>query len=171
MPLLYLKLFGAASIVAVVVGVYWYIDNRGYVRGEIAGKAEVQVRFDKLQTEYNNYKESINDQVQKAIIEKTKLEAIQNAKHAQAKIDYMESQRKLRAALEQLRNSTNMQGGVTLPLANMRPSSMPSQAANTSEFAVATRTFPGSCSFEFYAAAMRDNLQCKTLIDFVSKHE
>jgi len=131
-----------------------------YSNGRASGKAEVQAKFDA-------YKENINDQLSKAVTAKAKLEAEQNAKFLAAKLDYSDARRNLDSILARLRDGTFVLGGETLPVAGNSPGGVSGKTTDTSKLVVTPRTFSGTCGFDFYAAALRDNLRCQALIDFV----
>jgi hypothetical protein len=154
-PVLYLKLVGAASIVAVLAFGYWWIDDTGYDRGA----ADVQVEFDK-------YKGEQDAKLLAAKIEKARIEAEQTAKHDKATLAYLDAKSGLDFVLARLRDSSFVLRKDSLQVAG-NSSALPSEAADTSKLVIPLGAYQGACSFDFYAAAMKDNLQCQALIDFV----
>lgn len=119
--------------------------------------------------EYSSYKENINDQLQKAINEKKRIEAEQSAKLAKAKLDYSNARRDLDSILDRLRNGEIVPRDESLPLAGSSADSMPGQTTDTRITQVRLKTYKGTCDIDFYSDAMRDNLQCSQLIEFVKQ--
>ena len=127
-----------------------------------------QWQLHSVETDYREYKESVNDQVAKAKNEKIRIEAEQRAKLDKAELDYADARKHLSAALKRLRDAQTMSGGGTLPVAGTSASAVPGTSANTSGFTnPATITAGTGSADEFYGLAMQDILQCSQLINFV----
>ena len=122
-----------------------------------------------VQSEYKTYKDSINDQVQKAEIKKTRIEAEQAAKEKSASEAYQRDIDRLNDALDRMRKPKVVSGNETLRVAGTDSSIMPRKAEDTArtlkDFATTARI---GCP-AFYSEAMMDALQCHHLIEFVSK--
>jgi hypothetical protein len=118
-------------------------------------------------TEYETYKDSINDQVQKAKIEKARIEAEQKAKYDRGVADYASDIDRLNRILNGLRKSGAVPREAGVRVAGSSPDSLPREAEDTArtlkDFATTART---ECP-TFYSEAMRDALQCSRLIEFV----
>ena len=122
-----------------------------------------------VQSEYKDYKDSINDQLQKAKIEKARIEAEQKAKYDRGSADYAADVDRLNRILDGLRKPKVVSGNETLRVAGSSAGSLPREAEDTArtlkDFATTARV---GCP-TFYSEAMRDILQCSRLIEFVSK--
>jgi protein-arginine kinase activator protein McsA len=120
-----------------------------------------------VQSEYKTYKDSINDQVQKAKIDKTRIEAEQAAKEKHAGEAYQRDLDRLNDALNRVQKSGAVPGNETLRVAGSSSGSLPRKAEDTArtlkDFATTART---GCT-TFYSEAMMDALQCSRLIQFV----
>ena len=131
----------------------------------VTGMAKWQLHS--VETEYKTYKDSINDQVQKAKIEKARIEAEQQAKYDQESADYAADIDRLSHILDGLRKPKVVSGNETLRVAGSSAGSLPREAEDTArtlkDFATTARV---GCP-AFYSEAMRDALQCSRLIQFV----
>jgi hypothetical protein len=120
-----------------------------------------------VETEYETYKDSINDQVQKAEIEKARIEAEQKSKYDRESADYAADIDRLNRILNGLQKSGAMPRETGVRVAGSSPNSLPRKAEDTDrtlkDFATTART---ECP-TFYSEAMRDALQCSHLIEFV----
>ena len=120
-----------------------------------------------VETEYKEYKDSINDQLSKAKIEKARIEADQAAKEKSASEAYQRDLDRLNDALDRVRKPKVVSGNETLRVAGSSAGSLPREAEDTArtlkDFATAART---GCP-AFYSEAMKDALQCHHLIEFV----
>ena len=120
-----------------------------------------------VETEYKTYKDSINDQLSKAKIEKARIEAEQKAKYDRGAADYAADISRLNRILNGLRKPKVVSGNEALRVAGDSPDSMPRKAEDTArtlkDFAATARV---GCP-AFYSEAMRDALQCSRLIEFV----
>ena len=156
MSLLWLRVAGVAGLLAALYGGYQYIHHGGVVQG----RAEVQAKFD-------SYKGNINDQVEKAKADAAKIKLEQDAKYSKAQSDYAADRAKLVTILNGLRKSQAVPRDGSLPVAGGSSGSMPAETADTGGTNVPLATFQGTCDADFYAAAMKDVLQCERLIEFV----
>jgi hypothetical protein len=120
-----------------------------------------------VETEYKTYKDSIDDQVQKAEIEKARIEAEQKAKYDRESADYAADIGRLSRILNGLQKSGTVPRETGVRVAGSSPDSMPGKAEDTDrtlkDFATTART---DCP-AFYSEAMMDTLQCSRLIQFV----
>jgi len=126
-----------------------------------------QWQLHSVKTDYREYKESINDQVQQAKNEKIRIEAEQRAKLDKAKLDYSDSRQRLGDALKRLRDAEVVSGHSTMPMAGNSASAVPGTSENTAGTIVKLATFRGTCDIDFYEKAMIQTLQCSRLIEFV----
>ena len=119
-----------------------------------------------VQSEYKIYKDSINDQVQKAAIEKTRIEAEQAAKEKHAGEAYQRDIDRLNDALDRVQKSGAVSREAGVRVAGSSAGGLPGKAEDTArtlkDFATTARTE----SFT-YENAMMDTLQCSRLIEFV----
>jgi hypothetical protein len=122
-----------------------------------------------VEVEYKTYKDSINDQVQKAKIEKARIEAEQKAKYDRESSDYAADIDRLSHILDGLRKPKVVSGNEALRVAGSSASSLPREAEDTSVTVTALATREGACESSFYADSLETTLQCKALIEFVSK--
>jgi hypothetical protein len=119
------------------------------------------------ETEYKTYKDSINDQVQKAEIEKARIEAEQKAKYDRGVANYAADIDRLNRILNGLQKSGAVPREAGVRVAGSSPDSLPRKAEDTDrtlkDFATTARV---GCP-AFYSEAMRDALQCSRLIEFM----
>ncbi|MFA6904477.1 MAG: hypothetical protein WC236_15485, partial [Gallionellaceae bacterium] len=116
---------------------------------------------------YSDYKESIDDQVQRALNEKSRTEAAQDAKYDKEKLDHAADRQRLNIALKRLRDTEGVSGYCTMPLAGNRTSGLSRKTEDTSGTVVKLATFGGTCDIDFYEKAMMQTLQCSRLIEFL----
>ena len=121
-----------------------------------------------LTKEYNKYKDNINAQVQRNIAEKAKIDAVNKSEYSKVQRDLVVNRGRLSDALERLREFEAMPRDSGLPVAGCGGGSMSGGKEDTSRAIAHLITYTGACSFDFYSAAMNDNLQCQTLIDYLS---
>ena len=121
----------------------------------------------KIQTEFNTYKELINDQIAKNKAEAAAEKKRQDEKYQSAQTAYEGSSRQLADALKRLRAAQAVSGSGTLPVAGGSSGTVPTSPADTAEVAIPLKTYEGTASYGFYADALMDNLQCEKLIEFV----
>lgn len=140
----------------------------GLTLGLLATAGYYRYELVKVRGEYAAYKANITEQVLNAKIAKELKEKEQERKYEKAKRDYAGAVNQLDDALARLRVLEDLSGNAGLQVAGRGGSSVPSISANTGGVSVRLTTFQGTCSAEFYAAAMRDNLQCERLIEFLS---
>jgi len=114
--------------------------------------------------EFNEYKESIHDQIQKNVAEKARIEKEQNDKYQLAEAGYSGA---LSVLNQRLRDLQNMPRDNTLQVAGCSSGTVPGEATYTIGTQIRLATFKGTCDRDFYEAAMRDTLQCQRLIEFV----
>jgi hypothetical protein len=119
------------------------------------------------ETEHKEYKDSINDQLSKAKIEKSRIEAEQQAKLDKASNDYAADRNRLADIIRRMRESGAMPREASVRVAGSGASSLPGEAEDTArtlkDSAATART---GCA-AFYSEAMMDTLQCSRLIQFV----
>ena len=131
----------------------------------VAGMTKWQLSS--VQSEYKDYKDSINDQLQKAKIEKARIEAEQKAKYDRGAADYAADIDRLSRILNGLQKPGAVPREAGVRVAGSSPDSMSRKAEDTArtlkDFATAART---GCP-AFYSEAMKDALQCHHLIEFV----
>ena len=125
-----------------------------------------QWQLHSVETDYSEYKESVNDQVAKAKNEKIRIEAEQRAKLDKAELDYADARKHLSAALKRLRDAQTMSGSGTMPVAGNSASTMPGTSENTTGAINPIAITAGTGSFT-YENAMMDTLQCSRLIAFI----
>jgi hypothetical protein len=131
----------------------------------VAGMTKWQLHS--VEKEYKTYKDSINDQLQKAKIEKARIEAEQQAKHDREVADLAADRDRLKRILDGLRKSSSVPRQAGLSVAGSSSSSMSEASTNSERF---TATFAPATRTGFtYEDAMMDTLQCSRLIEFVSK--
>lgn len=129
------------------------------------GLTKLQLYY--LTSEYKEYKESINAQLQTAINEKVRIESEQTAKLDKARRDYSSARRDLDSILGRLRNGEIMSRDEALQVAGNSPYSLSSTAGGAGGTQVKLKTYNGTCDIEFYSDAMKDNLQCQSIIEFI----
>lgn len=117
--------------------------------------------------EYSSYKENINDQLQKAINEKKRIEAEQNEIFIKAQRDYSTARRDLDFILDRLRNGEIVPRDESLSVAGCSSDSMPKGEGDTTGANTRLKAYTGTCDINFYADALIDNLQCQALIDYL----
>ena len=122
----------------------------------------------KIQTEFNEYRSLINDQIAKNKAEAAAEKKRQDEKYQSAQTAYDESSRKLRDALIRLRDLAAVSGSGTLPVAGGSGSAVPHSPADTSVSYTTIATREGACESTFYADALITTQRCKALIDFVN---
>lgn len=128
-----------------------------------------QWQLHSVKTDFQNYKDSINDQVQNAKNEKIRIESEQREKLDKAKLDYSDSSSKLAAALKRLRDTEIMSGHCSMSMAENSASSVPRRPEDTTGIINTAEITAGARSFnEFYELSMRDTLQCSKLIEFIN---
>lgn len=128
-----------------------------------------QWQLHSVKTDYQEYKDSINDQVQKAKNEKIRIESEQREKLDKAKLDYSDSSSKLAAALKRLRDAEIMPGNCSMPMAGNSASSVSRRPEDTTGIINTAEITARIGSFnEFYEMSMRDTLQCSKLIEFIN---
>jgi hypothetical protein len=121
-----------------------------------------------IKKEFAEYKENINDQVQKAKIEKARIDAEQRAKHDKEVADLDADRDRLNRILNGLRKPKIVQGNSGVPVAASCSGGVSGQAGSAETTQVRLTTYKGTCDIEFYSDAMMDNLQCARLIEFVN---
>jgi hypothetical protein len=121
-----------------------------------------------VETEYKTYKDSINDQVQKAEIEKARIEAEQKAKYDRESADYAADIDRLSRILNGLQKSRAVPREAGVRVAGSSADSLPRKAEDTNITVTALATREGTCESSFYADSLETTLQCKALIQFVS---
>jgi hypothetical protein len=129
------------------------------------GLTKLQLYY--LTSEYKEYKESINAQLQTAINEKVRIESEQAAKLDKARRDYSTARRDLDFILDRLRNGEIVSRDEALQVAGNSPYSLSSTAGSARGTQIKLKTYNGTCDIEFYSDAMNDNLQCQALIEFI----
>jgi hypothetical protein len=129
------------------------------------GLTKLQLYY--LTSEYKEYKESINAQLQTAINEKVRIESEQAAKLDKARRDYSTARRDLDSILDRLRNGEIVSRDEALQVAGNSPYSLSSTAGSARGTQVKLKTYAGTCDIEFYSDAMKDNLQCQSIIEFI----
>jgi len=117
--------------------------------------------------EYSSYKESINAQLQTAINEKVRIESEQAAKLDKARRDYSNTRRDLDSILDRLRNGEIVSRDEALQVARDSPYSLSGTTGSAGRPQIRLKTYNGTCDIEFYSDAMKDNLQCQSLIEFI----
>lgn len=117
-----------------------------------------------VKQEYDEYKESIDDQVQKNEIKKHIVEAEQDAKFKLAETGYSAA---LGVLNDRLRDIPTVPRCSPVPVAGSGGGAMPEASVYTEGTQVRLETFAGTCDRDFYEAALIDALQCSRLIEFV----
>jgi len=120
-----------------------------------------------IQSEFDEYKGVVHGQLQKAISEKEFIERKYKADLDTARSKYADARRNLDNALERLRNTQAVPRDGTVQVAGCCSDSVPCTEANSGGAVVRLATFTGTCDADFYAEAMRQTLQCKSLIDYL----
>lgn len=116
--------------------------------------------------QFTNYKESINDQVQQAKNEKQRIEAEQDKRYADAQTGYAGA---IDILNKRLRNVQAVSRPGCVPVADQggTQGTVPEGARDTAGIEARLITYSGTCSVDFYADAMRDNLQCQSLLEYL----
>ena len=127
-----------------------------------------RLELSSVQSEYKTYKDSINDQVQKAEIKKARIEAEQKAKYDRGAADYTSDVDRLNRIITGLRKSGAVPREAGVRVAGSSADSLPGKAEDTARTFEAIKATTRTGSFT-YENAMMDTLQCKALIEFVSK--
>jgi len=129
--------------------------------------AGLYYRMSSVQSEFEEYREVIHDQLQKAIIEKETIERKYKADLDAARNKYSAARRDFDRILERLRNAQAVPGNSAVQVAGCGRNSVPCTEANSGRAVVRLATYQGTCDADFYAEAMRQTLQCKSLIDYL----
>lgn len=116
--------------------------------------------------QFTNYKESVHDQVQQAKNEKQRIEAEQNKRYADAQTGYAGA---LDVLNKRLRNAETVPRAGCVQVADQGGAggTVPEGARDTTGVEARLITYRGTCSIDFYADAMKDNLQCQSLIEYL----
>jgi len=114
--------------------------------------------------EFNEYKESINEQVQKNVAEKARIEKEQNDKYQLAEAGYSGA---LSVLNQRLRDLQNLPRDNPLQVAGCSSGTVSGEATYTIGTTIRLATRKGTCESSFYADALRTTLQCQRLIEFV----
>jgi len=128
-----------------------------------------KIQLDSVTKEYKTYKDSINDQLQKAKIEKARIEAEQAAKEKSANEAYQRDLDRLNRILNGLQKPKAVPGNEALPVAGDSPGSVSRKAEDTAGITQTSQVEACVKRSPFFSEAMRDTLQCSRLIEFVSK--
>ncbi len=120
-----------------------------------------------ISKEYSEYKDSINDQVQKAKNEKIRIEAEQDAKAKQANEAYQRDLDRLNDALDRMRKSAYLPRNEALRVAGDSTSSMPKTPTDSTGLIEGVEIEARVRQSAFYREALKDTLQCSRLIEFV----
>jgi hypothetical protein len=118
-----------------------------------------------VKKDFAEYKENINDQVQKAKIEKARIESEQRAKHDKEVADLAADRDRLKRILVGLRKSKDLPRDSSLPLAGGSAGGV-SRTPESAERFTATSTPATRIGFT-YEDAMMDTLQCSRLQSFL----
>jgi hypothetical protein len=128
-----------------------------------------QAQLTNVKSEYKTYKDSINDQLQKAEIKKARIDAEQRAKHDKEVADLAADRDRLKRILDRLPKSKVVSGNEALRVAGDSSGGVPGKAEDTGITFTELATREGTCESSFYADALETTLICKRLIEFVSK--
>jgi hypothetical protein len=143
-----------AVLVAAMVSYVWWIH---YDRNRI-------------QSEFNTYKELINDQIAQNKAEAAAEKKRQDAKYQSAQTSYESSVSKLNATLKRLRDAQALSGSSPLPVASGSSGPVPPSPADTANATGPSEAGAGTCTgTKFWEDALADTLQCRTLIEFVKR--
>lgn len=114
-----------------------------------------------------------NDEIQKAVNEKNRIEAEQNERYKQAQIGYAGALSILNVRLNRMRNIQDLprREGMQVADTNCASGAVPNTTKDTTGPVTKLATFKGTCNSDFYEAAMRQTLQCQTLIDLLNKSQ
>jgi hypothetical protein len=130
-----------------------------------------QWQLHSVKTDYRDYKESINDQVQQAKNEKIRIESEQRAKFDKAALDYATLRQRLGDALGRLRDAQALPGHCAMPVAGNSASTMPRTPENPPGTIDPVEVTARIRQTSFYAMSMQDTLQCSALISIVKSSE
>ena len=120
-----------------------------------------------VEKEYKTYKDNINAQLNRAILEKTRIEAEQKAKYDKAKSDYDTDMARLTDALERMRKSGTVPREGSMPVAGGRSDSVSGKAENPSGTTEGIEIEACVKRSAFFALALHDTLQCSRLMELV----
>lgn len=160
-----MRIIGAASFIAVVCGIYWYVDHNGYERG----KKEVQSAWDSEKS-----KRMVASAIQSA--ESREKERIADEKSRIAQLSYAKARADLSAAIADLRNQRlcgdeDMPGRRSVRVADSGSSSMPRTAEGSAGAGESSSTTAGAGQDITVGDALADTLQCSRLIDWVRSQD
>lgn len=145
----YLNLFAGVVILAILC----FTHFKAYQIGE-----------DHIQKKFDTYRSNINDEISKNEIEKARIEAEHVSKYNMAQTGYAGALDELN---RRLRDIKTLPRGEGVPMAGCGSSTMSNTSESTTGTQVKLTTFKGTCSREFYEAAMSQTLQCEKLIEFI----
>jgi len=116
--------------------------------------------------QFTKYKESVNDQVQLAKDEKNRIESEQNKRYETAQIGYSGALDELN---KRLRNAQTVSRAGCVQVADQGGAgrTVPGGTRDTTGVEARLITYQGTCSIDFYADAMKDNLQCQKLLEYL----
>lgn len=142
-----------AILVAAMVSYVWWIH---YDRN-------------KIQTEFNEYRRILDDQISQNKAEAAATEKRQNEKYKVAQTAYEVDSRKLTSTIKRLRDIAAVSGSGTLPVAGGSSVPMLEAPTDTSRATPAVEIGDRACEgTQFWEDALKDTLQCRALIDFVN---
>lgn len=121
----------------------------------------------KYELQIAKYKESINDQIQKAKNDKARIEAEQAARAYKAALGYSDTRKRLSDALKRVRDAEIMSGHGTMSVAGDSPSGVPRTPADSTGTTNPVEVTARAGEATFYENAMMDTLQCSALIELV----
>lgn len=161
MSLALMRLVGAASFIAVIFGLYWYVDHSGYERG----RTEVQSAWDADKT-----KRAIDSAAQAAEARET--ERVADEKVRISKLGYEKARADLAAAIADIRNqrlcaTENLPRGRGVRVADGGSPPVSGTSSNPSGTGEAAQTSAGVGQGITIGDALEDTLQCSRLIDLV----
>jgi len=115
---------------------------------------------------FTKYKEDQHDLIQKATIEKARIEKEQNDKYKLAEDGYSGA---LSILNDRLRNAKIVSGSGCVSVASSSGSNgtVPETSTYSLQSYARLKTYQGTAEFNFYSDAMKDNEQCQRLIDLV----
>lgn len=122
-----------------------------------------------VKNDFKTYKDNINDQVQKAKINKAKIDAEHKAETKLAGDTADREFRRLAVIIDGLRNNKGVPGGSSVFMAGGGGSTMPGSDSDTEVLNIPLQTYEGTCSLDFYADAMTDNIARDELLDLLLK--
>lgn len=129
--------------------------------------AGLYYRMSSVQSEFDKYKGEIHDQLEIAKYEKQRIDRKNKADLDAARSRYADARRDLDRVLERLRDAEAVPGNGAVRVAGCGCNSVPGAEAHPERAVVRLATYSGTCDAEFYAAAMRQTLQCQSLIDYL----